>query len=215
MRKTLTPYKLKRIVTEAVRNALRLHGDAILLYSHNSFPSAFQLSILSLEELAKAKVVAHAHYSSLTNDGDGSSGMDADWEQKWLALMHSHPWKQEAFIGRDSHEYSPKLLRFIQARGLELRKQTATYVGLPRNRTGVDVNARISTPARITEREARQFISLMNAEFLHIQGSVQNCGDYFGVTDADKLIAADALHLLLAWPHKSGLKKRRHPIPAG
>lgn len=56
---TLTPYKLKRITTETLRNALRLHADALLLYSYNSYPSAFQLSILSLEELAKAKSVAH------------------------------------------------------------------------------------------------------------------------------------------------------------
>lgn len=35
--------------------------------------------------------------------------MDVYWEQKWLANMHSHPWKQEAFIGRDVREYSSRL----------------------------------------------------------------------------------------------------------
>ena len=208
MPKTLTPYKLKRIATEALNNALRLHSDAILLHHYGSYPSAFQLSILSLEELAKAKAVAHVHYSDLTNDGDGSTGMNEDWEQKWLACLYSHPWKQEAFIGRDVFDYSPALLRFIQSKDLEARKQTATYVGLPKKGKAVDVNARISTPERIKEKEARRFISLMNAEFLHIY-SVCQSGGYFGVASADELIDVDEHQVLFVWPHRSGLRSRR------
>ncbi|NIE63033.1 AbiV family abortive infection protein [Burkholderia sp. Ax-1719] len=56
---TLSLYKWKKLGKESLLNALRLHRDAILLFKAGSFPSAFQLSVLSLEEFAKAKWVEH------------------------------------------------------------------------------------------------------------------------------------------------------------
>ena len=119
MRKTLSPYKFKRLAAESLRNSLRLHGDAILLYLHHSYPSAFQLSVLSLEELAKAKSVAHYYYSEITN---GGLSKNEKFEQDWLFLLFSHTWKQSSFVARDMFDYSPKLVRFIHAKELELKK---------------------------------------------------------------------------------------------
>lgn len=65
----ISKYKLNKIATEALRNAIRLHFDAILLYENGSFPSALQLSILSLEELSKADWVNHYIWTSETNEG--------------------------------------------------------------------------------------------------------------------------------------------------
>jgi AbiV family abortive infection protein len=89
MRTGLSPYKYKRLAEESLRNALRLHCDSILLFISGSFPSAFQLSVLALEELAKAKWVDHVFYSSVTNEGLP----DAQSEQEWLSLLYSHPKK--------------------------------------------------------------------------------------------------------------------------
>jgi AbiV family abortive infection protein len=104
---TLTPKKLKRLVTESLRNSLRLHADATLLYTHDSYPSAFQLAILALEELAKAKTLGHYYYSNETNGRPGRQ-RDEPFEQELLLALYSHTWKQFAFVGRDEFEYSPK-----------------------------------------------------------------------------------------------------------
>lgn len=53
--KKLSKYKFKKLAEESLRNALRLHYDAMLLFSHASYPSAYHLSVLSLEELSKAE----------------------------------------------------------------------------------------------------------------------------------------------------------------
>lgn len=55
MKEGLSKYKFRKIAEESLKNALRLHTDSTLLFYHGSFPSAFQLSVLALEELAKAK----------------------------------------------------------------------------------------------------------------------------------------------------------------
>lgn len=204
MRKTLTPYKLKRIATESLRNSLRLHSDAILLYTNGSHASAFQLSILSLEELAKAKEVAHYYYTSRTNGYLGKE--DPELEQQWLLMLYSHPWKQFAFVGRDLYDYSPTLVRFIQSKKMEAKKQAATYVGLARQGKKIDVNSRISTPARITNKDSRQFISLVNSEFLFIFNVIQVHAEYFGVDEADDMISAEDHQFLFAWPHDTGMK---------
>jgi len=62
MQRGLSPYKYKRIAEESLRNALRLHGDSIQLFTARSYPSAFLLSVLALEEFAKAKWVDHYYY---------------------------------------------------------------------------------------------------------------------------------------------------------
>lgn len=122
----LSKYKYKRIAEEALRNALRLHADSILLFSAGSYPSSFQLSVLALEEFSKAKWVDHCFYSSVTNGGF----MDSKSEQAWLKLLYSHPEKQFAFVARDLFEFSPKLVRFIKTKKLEHKKQQSVYVGL-------------------------------------------------------------------------------------
>src|SRR5665647_159196 len=101
----LSLYKYKRFAEESLRNALRLHGDSILLFDSGSFPSAFQLSVLALEEFSKANWVDHVFYSDLTNE----IIPDYESEQEWLSLLYSHPEKQFAFVARNIFEYSPKL----------------------------------------------------------------------------------------------------------
>lgn len=117
MRTRLSPYKFKRLAKESLRNALRLHSDLILLFISGSFPSAFQLSVLTMEELAKAQWVDHYYYSSVTNEGFP----DADFEQEWLSLLYFHPEKQLAFVARNIFEFSPKLVRFIKRKNLNVR----------------------------------------------------------------------------------------------
>lgn len=206
MRTTLSKYKFKRLAKESLRNSLRLHSDAILLYTNQSYPSAFQLAVLALEELAKSKWVSHYYYSSITNEGFD----DAEFEQKWLTLLYSHTEKQFAFVGRDIFEYSPKLVRFIKLKQLEQKKQQSIYVGLERSRKAIDVNSRISTPERIKKVDAKQLISLVNREYLDIFESTISNDEYFGIKEVDEVINPNVHQFIFCWPHKTKLKSTNY-----
>ena len=205
MRTGLSPYKYKRIAKESMRNALRLHGDSILLFTSGSFPSAFQLSVLALEEFAKAQWVDHCFYSSMTNEGLP----DDESEQGWLSLLYSHPEKQFAFVARDIFEFSPKLVQFIKSKKLEKKKQQAVYVGLERHKGKIDTTSRISTPMRIKEPDARQIISLVNQEFIDIFNLIAQNDGCFRIPELDTVINPNEHRFIFTWPHKSGLKSRR------
>ncbi|MFT3652330.1 AbiV family abortive infection protein, partial [Klebsiella pneumoniae] len=108
----ISKYKLNKIATESLRNTIRLHFDSILLYRNGSYPSAFQLSVLALEEFSKANWVDHYIWTSETNEGYPK----ADFEQEWLKLLYQHPKKQWNFVARETNDYSPKFISLIQSR---------------------------------------------------------------------------------------------------
>lgn len=204
MRNTLSRYKFKRLAVESLRNSLRLLSDSILLHVHGSFPSAYQLAVLALEELSKARWISHYYYSSVTNDGFP----DEKFEQDWLQMLYSHTQKQWAFVAHDLFEYSPRLVRFIKAKELDLAKQRATYVGLRRVGKRVDVAGRISTPEVFKEANSKQFITLLVCEFRDIHAKVEATGDYFGIEEVNFVINADDHQFLFVWPHETRLKSQ-------
>ncbi|MFC2088318.1 AbiV family abortive infection protein [Calditrichota bacterium] len=204
MREQLSIYKFKKLATESFRNGLRLHFDSILLFKNESYPSAFQLSVLALEEFSKSYWVEHYYYSSITNDGFP----DKDFEQKWLNLLYFHPKKQKAFFGWGvSREYSSKFIESIENGELELKKQKATYVGLNKSRNKVDVNSRISTPLQIKKKDSKQMISLLN-DYLKDMCDMKSYYEYHSeILEKDELLT-DELNLKLNnWKYKSGLRK--------
>lgn len=204
MREKLSKYKFKKIATESFRNGLRLHFDSILLYDNKSFPSAFQLSVLALEEFSKSYWVEHYYYSSITNEGFP----DKEFEQEWLNLLYFHPRKQKAFFGWGiSNDYSSKFIKMIEKGELEIKKQKATYVGLKKNRKIIDVNGKISLPTQIKDIDARQLISLLS-DYLKDRCEMKNYYEcHFDIKEKDALLTSDLYHNLKKWPHKSGLKK--------
>lgn len=203
-RSTLSTYKWKRLAEEALRNSLRLHMDSMLLHEYESYPSAFQLSVLALEELSKAKMVSHYYYASITNDGFP----DSQFEQDWLKLLYSHADKQWAFVARDMFDYSPKFVRFIQAKALDLKKQQATYVGLERVGKRINVEGRLSIPDRIKAKDSKQLITFLNDEYLAIYDTVCEASEYFGIQQVDDVLNPGQHQFVFAWPYKSGLRGR-------
>ena len=205
MKEGVSHYKLVKIAVESLRNSLRLHFDAVLLFQNDSYPSSYQLSVLSLEEFAKSKWVEHYIYSSLTNNGYPN----VEFEQKWLKLLYQHPEKQWAFMAREIWDYSPKFADFVKSRGLEEKKQNATYVGLSRSKGKVDTTSRVSLPTRIKEKDAQQLISLINNEYLEIIRLIELQEWYFDVEGMDEVFSPEVKSKLEAWPYKTGLKSRR------
>ncbi|WP_036800878.1 AbiV family abortive infection protein [Photobacterium marinum] len=199
----ISKYKLKKLATESLRNVLRLHFDSILLYENGSYPSAFQLSVLAVEELSKANWIDHYVWSSETNEGYP----DAEFEHEWLKLLYLHPKKQWNFVAREQEFFSPKFIELIQSRKLEEKKQNSIYVGLKRNKGKINVDSRVSTPWKIKQEDAKQVISLVNSELLRYCKCIEEYEFYFeGVTDMDEVFDYQIFSKLLQWPHKSGLR---------
>ena len=205
MPEQLTKYKFKRIATESLKNGIRLHFDSILLFNNKSFPTSLQISIIAIEEIAKAKWVEHYYYSSITNEGFP----DKDFEQKWLQLLYLHPKKQYAFLARELFEYSPKFVDFVQKGQLELQKQKATYVGLEKTKGIIDVNSRISIPEKVKDSDAKKIISLLNDVLIEICENKIFQEFYFGIEEMDKVIDKKLLNRLRKWKYKSGIKSRK------
>lgn len=205
MKLGVSQYKLVRMAVESLKNSIRLHFDSILLFKNGSFPSAYQLSVLALEEFAKSKWVEHYVWSSITNGGYP----DEAFEQEWLQLLYKHPEKQWAFLAREIWDYSPKFAEFIKSRKLEEKKQNATYVGLSRLKGKVDPTSRVSTPNGIKEKDAQQLISLINREFLDIHKLIEMQETCFDIEEMDELFDNELYRKLKGWPYKTGLKHRR------
>lgn len=205
-RKTLSKYKWRRLGTEALINSLRLHRDSVILFNAGSYPSAYQLSVLSLEEFSKAKLVEHYYYSSITNEGFPH----ANFEQDWLKLLYMHGEKQYAFIALDEFLYPPALVDFIRSGKLDRRKQQAVYVSLERDRKNIYVAGRISVPRSIALREAKRMISWINAEFMHVHNTLAFHGHYFGIEAMDEVIRSSAAQVIFDWPHRSRTRSRKH-----
>ena len=199
----ISKYKLNKIAVESLKNTIRLHFDSILLYENGSYPSAFQLSVLALEEFSKANWVDHYIWSSETNEGYP----DAVSEQEWLNLLYLHPKKQWNFVAREADDCSPNFISLIQSRKLEEKKQNAIYVGLSRTKGKIDTDSRVSTPQRIKQKDAKQFISMINDELLRICARIEWNEFYFeGGKGMDEVFDYDIYKKLLNWPHKSGIK---------
>lgn len=202
----LSKYKFEKIAVESLHNSLRLLNDSILLFEHGSYPSSFQLAVLSLEEFSKASWVEHYYYTALTNEGF----MPEDIEQQWLKLLFNHPKKQTHFISRDLFNFSPKFVKKIEEKEIEVKKQKATYVGLSRIKGKVDVDSRVSIPIKVTsENDAKQFISLMVGEFRDINEKIALNDMYWDIPDMDLITQAPLFDRVLAWPFESGLKGKR------
>lgn len=199
----ISKYKLNKIASESLRNAIRLHFDSILLYENESYPSALQLSVLALEEFSKANWVDHYIWSAEANDGYPG----IEYEQEWLNLLYLHPNKQWNFVARETDDYSPKFVSLIQSRKLEEKKQNAIYVGLARSKGKIDTDSRISTPWRIKQLDAKKFISIINDELLRVCARIEEDEFYFeGGKRMDEVFNYEIYIKLLEWPHKSGIK---------
>lgn len=201
MRTTLSARKYKQLALESLRNSLRLLKDAMSLYQIGSYPSAFQLAVLSMEEYAKARWVDHIYYESLTNTGLPCEEL----EQELLKSMYSHTEKHGAFLW-EYFEFSPNLLRAAREGKLEQKKQAATYVGLPKTRKRVDVNARISLPSSIKQADAKQMISIVATEIKDVYRLLDKNDQYFGIESLDEVVMSHEAMFAFAWRHRSGLK---------
>lgn len=209
----VSEYKLAKIAYESFLNALRLHFDSQLLFNNNSFPSAFQLSVLSLEEFSKSDWVDHYNFYRSRNDGIPKNNIEEylKSEQSWLKLLYTHSNKQEWFVVRTLWLFnvSPKFAALVSSGELDLRKQKSTYVGLERTKKSINTRSRISTPFQVTERDAKQMISIVNDYLKYLcKGAIEEslCFDIIEIKD---LFNEEMEKDLKKWKYSSGIFSRK------
>ena len=88
--------KIARMAGLAFQNALRLHFDAIRLYKIPSFASALALSVLSMEELAKANALEDIAWHALIDNAPISDGWNISRK-----YFYDHKSKQMSFASRN------------------------------------------------------------------------------------------------------------------
>ena len=204
MSNKLSIYKFKKLSTESFKNGLRLHFDSIILFNHDSFASALQLSILALEEFSKSYWIEHYYYSSITNEGFP----DEEFEQKWLKLLYVHTKKHQAFVGWGwSYEYKDSFVESLRNGKMELLKQESTYVGLNREKGKIETKGRISTPFKIKSSDAKKMISVLN-DYLLDRCDMKKFHEYhFDIEEKDNLLNEELYINLERWKYHSELRK--------
>ncbi len=197
--------KLRRFAYLSFQNAIRLHSDSILLFNEGRHQTAFYISVIAMEEMAKAKELEHFWFHSYT---DGR--VDSDFEQKFLLRLYDHKKKQNAFAAREMFDYSPKFLKLIDSKQLDIMKHRALYVGLQRIKNKVKIKGKVLTPDSIKKADAKRQISLINSElkeFIRLMDAQDAC---FDIEEMDQLLdKSTTRNLVSSWKHKTGLKSRK------
>ena len=151
-------YKVDKMAGLSFENGLRLHFDSILLFKNKSYPSAYFLSVLAIEEIGKAFLIEDFLWHSLC---DGR--MEKQWEEKSLELMYSHTAKQSSFAySFESPIATRRFFKSLYKGELEILKQNSVYVGLARDKRKVNLKSRINNPLKIDRMKAQKQITNVN-----------------------------------------------------
>lgn len=165
--------KIERLASLAFRNALRLHFDSIILFNNKSYPSAFFLSVLALEELGKVFILDdflwHSRVDGRFNDIQDEElrkEFGNDLEAAFLKKILQHHHKQREFAyTTDGPLPSTKFFKQLWTGDFEIVKQNAVYAGLARKKGGIDLKSRIRNPLKIGHPKAQKQITLLSDTF--------------------------------------------------
>jgi len=150
--------KVDKMAGLSFENGLRLHFDSILLFENKSYPSAYFLSVLAIEEIGKAFLIEDFLWHSLC---DGR--MEKEWEEKFLERIYFHTAKQSSFARTfDSPIATSRFFKLLYKGELEIFKQNSVYVGLARNKKKVNLKSRINNPLKIDQTKAQKQITNVN-----------------------------------------------------
>ena len=89
--------KIEKMAVLSFQNGLRLHNDSIVLYNNESYPSAFSLSILSLEEIGKYFLIEDFVFYSTTD-----KRYSPEVEEEIIKSIYYHHPKQMKFARQSS-----------------------------------------------------------------------------------------------------------------
>ena len=150
--------KVDKMAGLSFENGLRLHFDSILLFENKSYPSAYFLSVLAIEEIGKAFLTTDFLWHSLVE-----GRMEREWEERFLEDMYIHTVKQSSFAYNfDSPMGTNRFFKSLHKGELEILKQNSVYVGLAKNKRKINLKSRINNPLRIDQLKAHKQITNVN-----------------------------------------------------
>ena len=170
--------KIDKMALITFQNALRLHIDSILLFENKSYPTAYYLSIISLEELGKIFLLTDFLFHSRV-DGRYNSYKDPEIikilgnnieEGYFKKVIYNHLQKQSRFVRTFDSDYKPrnKYLKQMLDGILEQKKQKSLYVGLNRCKNKIDMKGRINNPQKVAKSNVEYQISLVHRSLLEL-----------------------------------------------
>lgn len=171
MKVNLNENKLQKAEIEAFKNGVRLHFDAIKLFENKSYPSAYALSVLALEEFGKQRLIDEIiHIFNEHRNEFENSKQFSDFCKDFEKGLLSHSLKQGFAISDDfpftngynrmQKGYLFKMFSHKNKRKLiDDWKMRAIYVGFERN----SLKGRIQTPINFISRmRAQEQITAVN-----------------------------------------------------
>jgi len=156
--------KVDRLAGLSFENGLRLHFDSIHLYKNKSFPSAFFLSVLAMEEIGKSFLLMDLFWHSKM---DGRMG--EYWEREWLKMIYVHQTKQNSFARNFEGPFTTKkFFKNIYYGELETLKQNTVYVGLNRKGRDIELKGKIINPLKTSKKKTHDQITNVNGSLLEM-----------------------------------------------
>lgn len=192
--------KIEKMACLALKNGLRLHFDSILPFKNKSFPSAYFLSVLALEEIGKFFLIEDFWWHSKI---DGR--MEKEWEEKFIELIYFHRPKQNSFAyNLDGPLPTSKFTKELFSGCIEVKKQKAAYVGLPRDKGKINIQGKINNPISISNGNASSQITGVNDKIIEFTLGVIK-GVYCVETNCAEKILDSKLFTKLnkKWPTRS------------
>ena len=206
--------KFDRLAGICFENSLRPHFDSIKLFKSHSYASSLALSILAMEELAKAHLVENLVWHAIVD----KTPIVISWDElQKQNMLISHRIKQRVFINRAFlpkwHKEKGKLVgntlsELVHSGGLEVLKQKAFYVGLS-SKSSRKGNQRIENPLTITQRTPKKIITTISDYLIDLVVGVIH--EYYiidTVSMGSKMDKKLLGRLMRAWPHRSRVGTR-------
>lgn len=130
--------QLEKMQLRAFENSLRLHFDAYALFTLKSFPSAFFLDVLALEEFGKIEIIDFVI--------NHCNEPDKKFYNKVFSSLYHHKSKQNFVLTNYFHPLPTQRLRNF-FKNMEGEKQKAVYVGIKKG------NNHLIVPSKIVNRK--------------------------------------------------------------
>lgn len=198
--------KIERMAVASYQNALRLHEDAIMLFKKKRYPSAYNLSVHSLEEIGKFYWLDDFVWHSRI---DGR--MKPEEEEMFIQSIYSHRSKQGMFsYANNPSDNAKEIANLVKSGQIEKQKQESMYVGLPKIKNKINLFGKVSIPTKkITESHVLKQITFINDYIIcHIAGLKKGayCAD---IEEVENILNYKLMNRLLKiWPHMSNNAKK-------
>lgn len=195
--------KFDEIAGLAFTNCLRFHFDAILLFDHASYPSAYFLSVLSVEEYGKViNILDLIYFYSI------GSWTDEIAEEFFNNILF-HTYKQKKYASYHKDILPKEYIENVYKGKLEIEKQNAVYVGLPKNKKKIDLNGKIINPLRVGKLKTKSQITYFNDCLLRlVLGNIKGVYAFEAISFSEQLNRELYSDLVSQWKYVSASTKK-------